>query len=88
MDCSISTGVDGLPGHWIVLLWRIPLGKGIFGPIGVDCKSSRRSPTDLPASWVVLRVVFKVLTSLSINPLDQGKCGEDVVWSMCCHCRN
>ena len=45
--------------------------------------SSRSPLMDLPASWVVLRVVFRVLTCHSIKPLDQGKRGEDVVWLMC-----
>ena len=40
---SMSTGMDGLPGYWMVLLCRIFLGKGILGPVGVNCKSSRRS---------------------------------------------
>ena len=77
--CSMLTGVDDLPGCWIVLLWRISLGKGILRLIGVDCRSSRRSSIDLPPSWVVLRVVFRVLTCLSMNPSDWGKCGEEVV---------
>ena len=27
-------GIESLPGQWIVLLWRISLGEGIFGPMG------------------------------------------------------
>ena len=42
----------------------------------------------LPVSWVMLSVVFRVLTCLSMKLLDWGKCGEEVVWSMHCHCRN
>ena len=84
---SMLNWVDGLPECWIILLWRISLGEGIFGPIGVDCRSSR-SLIDLPASWVVLRVVYRVLTYLLMNQLDWGKCGDEVVWSMGCHCRN
>ena len=36
-------GVDGLPRHCIILLLRISLCKGIFGPMRVDHRSSRRS---------------------------------------------
>ena len=61
------------------MLLRISLGEGIFGPIGVDCRSSRRSSIDLPASWVVLRVFFRVLTCLLMNLLEWGKCGDEVV---------
>ena len=66
----MSLGVDGLPGCWIVWLWRISLGIGIFRPMGVDCKSSRRSLMDRSVSWVVLRMVFRVLTCHSMKVLD------------------
>ena len=79
---SMLTGVDNLPGWWIVLLWRIPLDKDIFRPMGVDFRSNRRSLMDLPVSWVMLRAVFRVLTCCSMKLWDWGKWGEDRVWSM------
>ena len=54
----------------------------MLGPIGVDCRSRRSSSSDLLASCVVLNVVLMVLTSHSVNPLDQGKWGNEVTWSM------
>ena len=45
----------------MVLLCSISQGEGILGPsYGVDCRSSRRSSSDLPASCVVLRTVFSL----------------------------
>ena len=82
------TGVDGLPGHWMVLLCKISMAEGILGLMGVDCRSRRRSSSDLPAFCIVFRAVFRVLTCQSMKPLYWGKCGEEVVWSMCCHCKN
>ena len=72
LDCFQVDGVEGLPGQWMVLLWRISLDKGIIGTMGVDCRFSR-SLMDLSASWVVLRVVFRVLTCCMMKPLDQGR---------------
>ena len=60
------------------LLWRILHGAGIFGPIGMDLRSSRTVMRGLLAGKAVLRAVFMVLTCLSMNPFDLGKCGEDV----------
>ena len=83
----ILTGVDGLPGHCIILLCIISVGEGIFGSMGVDCRSSRSSSNVL-ASWLVLRVVLSVFTCNSMKPLNWQKWGEDLVWSMCWCLRN
>ena len=83
--CSMLTGMNGLPGHWMVLLCWISWGEGILGPTGVDHRLSR---SGLPASWVVLRAGFRVLSFHSMKPFDWGKWGEEVVWSICCHCKN
>ena len=42
----MSTGWDGLPGHFSILLWRISLGEGKFGPIGCALIFSRMSVID------------------------------------------
>ena len=81
---SILMGLDDVHGHCVILLCRISLGKGIFAPMGVDCRSSRRSSWDVPVSWLVLTY----LTCCSMKPLDQKKWGEDVVWLVCWHWRN
>ena len=60
------------------LLWRISCRDGIFGPIGVDLRSSKTDARGLLAGKAVLRVVFMVLTCLSMNPLDLGKSGQEV----------
>ena len=69
----MSTGVDGLPGRWMVLLCRIFHGEGIWGLIGVNFRSSRRSSNDLCDSWMVLNAVLMVHTWHSVNTLDLGK---------------
>ena len=51
------------------------------GPV-VYHRSRRRSLSDLPASFAVLSVVLMVLTWCTMNPLDWGKWGEEVIWSM------
>ena len=71
-----------MPGCCMVLLWRIPHGAGMFGPMGMDLKSSRTVTRGLLAGRAVLRAVLMVLTCLSMNPFDLGKCGEDVWWAM------
>ena len=60
------------------LLWRISHGDSIFGPIGMDLRSSRTAARALLAGKAVVRVVLMVLTCLSMSPLDLGKCGEDM----------
>ena len=55
---SMSTGIDGFPGHWMVLFCSISLGKDMLGLIGIDYRSSRRSSSDFPVTCVVLRMVF------------------------------
>ena len=77
---SISTGVNGLLGCWKVLLWRISQGEGMLGLIGVDCRSSSMSASDLCDTCVVLSTVLMVLTWHSMNQLDLKKCGEEVRW--------
>ena len=62
----------------MVLLCRISCGAGMFGPMGMDLRSSRTVARGLLAFRVVLRAVVIVLTCLSMNPFDLGKCGEDV----------
>ena len=62
----------------MVLLWRISHGAAMFGPMGVDLRSSRTDSRGFLAGRAVLRAVLMVLTCLSINLLDLGKCGEDV----------
>ena len=88
LTCSMSMGWEGLPCHWMDLLWRISCGAGIFSPIGMDLRSSRTAARSLLAGKAVLRVVLMVLTCLSMNPFDLGKCGEDVWWAMQWHVRN
>ena len=75
MTASISMEVDGLSGHLFVLLLRISLGVGIFGLMGVDHMSRRRSSREVLAPWLVL----SVLTCHSMKQLDQGKWGDEVV---------
>ena len=72
----------------MVLLWRISCGAGMFGPMGVDLRSSRTASRGFLAGKAVLRAVLIVLTCLSIKPLDLGKCGEDVWCAMQWHVRN
>ena len=55
-------GVDGLVGHWSVLLCRISQGEGMLDPMGVDCRSRRSSLSDLLASYIVLSAFLMVLT--------------------------
>ena len=57
----MSTGVDGLPGHWRVWLYSISQGDGMLGAIGVGCSSKRNISRDVQASLSVLRAVFSVL---------------------------
>ena len=79
--CSISTGIEGFPGYWKVLLCRILWDEGMLGPMGVDCRSRRSSFSDLPASCVVLTMVLIVLTltfNVSIGPGEVGGRGDMV----------
>ena len=76
------TSVEGLLGCWKVLLCRISLGEGMLGPIGVQCRSRRSFSSDLPKSWVVLSAFLMVLTCHLMKPLDIGKWGEEVIWSI------
>ena len=78
----MSTGVDGLPGHWIVQLCSISQGNGMLGAISVDHSSKRSILMDVPASLAVPRAVFSIFTCHSMNPLDQWKCEDDVMWSV------
>ena len=56
-------------------------GEGMLGQMGLTiCKGGL-----LASSWescAVLGVVFSVLTCHSVNPLDLGKYGDEVTWSM------
>ena len=46
----------------------------MLGPmLGVDCRSRSKSSINLLASWVVLRVVFRVFTGNLMKPLDWWK---------------
>ena len=65
-------------------LWRISLGDGKFGPIGLDLRLSKTSSKVLPDVVAVASDVFMVLTCLSMNPLDLGYCGEEVICSTLC----
>ena len=58
------------------------------GAMGVDCSSKRSISRDVPVSLAVLRAVFSIFTHCSMNPLDQWKCRDEVIWSMDCLCRN
>ena len=62
----------------MVLLCRISCGAGIFGPMGMDLRSSRTVARGLLAGTGVLRVVLMVLTCLLMNPFDLGNRGEEV----------
>ena len=57
-------------------------GEGMLGPIRVDCRSSSMSASDFCESGVVLSTVLMVLIWHLVNPLDLGKCGEEVRWSI------
>ena len=71
------TGELGLPGHCTVLLWRISLGEGMLGPIGVEHISSNRCSK---VSQEKLSMVLMVQTLHSIKLLDLRKWGgSDVV---------
>ena len=80
--CSMLTGWEGLPGCCMVLLCRISHGAGMFGPMGVDLRSSRTDSRGFLAGRAVLRAVLMVLTCLSMKPFDLGKWGELVWWVM------
>ena len=54
----------------------------MFGPIGVNHRSSRRSSSNLCDSGAVLSAVLMVHTWHSVNPLDLGKWGDEVMWFM------
>ena len=69
------TGTEGLSGCCMVLLCRISLGDGIFGPIWVDCRSRSRSSRDVQTSWLVLRVVFECLDLPLYEVIGPGEVG-------------
>ena len=54
----------------------------MLGPIRVDHRSRRRSSIVFFDSCMVLSMVLMVLTHLSMIPLDLGKLGDQVMWSM------
>ena len=58
------------------------LGRRHVGPKGVDCRSRKRSSFVFLDLWMVLSVVFRVLTCVSMNLLDLGKWEYEVMWSM------
>ena len=60
----------------MVLLYRISLGDGMFGPTVVDLRSSRSVTRGLLVAKAVLRAVLIVLTCLSIKPFDWGNGGR------------
>ena len=60
----------------------------MFGPIGVDLRSSRTVTRGLLAGKAMLRAVLIVLTCLSIKPFDHGKWGEDAWCAMQWHVKN
>ena len=73
------TGVTALPGCMMVLLCRILWGEGMLGPMGVDCRSRRRSSSNLPASCIVLYCTCIGLygSNLALNePIRPGEVGE------------
>ena len=72
----------------MVLLCRVSHCAGMFGPMGMDLRSSRTDARGLLDGRAVLRAVLMVLTCLSMNHLDLGKCREDVGWAMGWHVRN
>ena len=65
-------GWEGCPGLSCVLLCKISLEEGRWGPIGVDLKLRRRSLRDFPEDLAVSKAVFIVLICLSIKPFDLG----------------
>ena len=75
----MSTGVDHLPGCWIVQLCSISQGDGMSGAIGVDCSSKRSILRDVLAPLAVLRAVLSLFTCHFMNPLDWWKCGDEVM---------
>ena len=66
----MSTGMKGLPGHWIVWLCIISWGDGMLEAMGVDHSSNRSILRDVPSSFAVLRAVFSIFTCHSMNPFD------------------
>ena len=84
----MSTGVDGLPSHWILWLCIYSQSDGMLGPMGVDHSSKRSILRDVLASLAVLRAFFSICTCCSMNLLDWWKCGDEVMCSMHCLCRN
>ena len=73
---SMLTGTEGLLGCWKVLLCRISWGEGMLGLVGVEWMSRSRSSMVFLESWVVLSMVFSILTWHSMNPLDLEKWGK------------
>ena len=69
---------------WGILcfLWRVSLGKGIGGPIGVDWSLSSVS-SDIPVVLAVTSAVFILLTCHSMKPLNFGHKGNDVICWIC-----
>ena len=63
---------EGCPGQSWVLLCKISLGQGRWGPISVDLKLRRRSSSDLLEDLAVSKAVLIVLIYLSIKPFDLG----------------
>ena len=61
------------PGQSCVLLCKISLGDGRWGPISVDLKLRRRSLRDLPEDLAVSKAVLIILICLSMKPFDLGE---------------
>ena len=63
-------GWEGCPGLSCVLLCKISLGEGRWGPIGAHPKLRRRSSRDFPNYLAVSKAVCIVLICLLIKPFD------------------
>ena len=75
---SMSVGLEGLPGNWMVWFCRISLWEGIWELIGIDCRSRSMSLRRVLMSLLVLRAVLIILTCHSVKLLDWGKWGKEV----------
>ena len=65
-------GWESCPGQSWVLLCKISLVEGRWGPIGVDLKLRKRLSRNLPEDLAVSKAVFIVLICLSMKPFDFG----------------
>ena len=54
----------------------------MLGPVRVEHRSRQSASSDLPESWVVLCAVLMVLICHLMKPLELGKLGEELIWSI------